>query len=149
MIFKPHTTVATIVENDGRFLFVEERVRGELVLNQPSGHLEADESLLAAARRETLEETGCRVEPSGLVGIYQWQDRGSGRCFLRFTFAAALCSHDPAAVLDDGIERMCWLTRSELEAQTLPLRSPVITRSLADYAAGRGGSLSLLNWIES
>ncbi|MEM1092863.1 MAG: NUDIX hydrolase [Pseudomonadota bacterium] len=148
MIFKPHTTVATIVENDGRFLFVEERVRGELVINQPSGHLEAGESLLQAARRETLEETGCGVEPSSLVGIYQWQDPSSGRCFLRFTFAAALRSHDPTARLDDGIERIRWLTQAELESQALPLRSPVITRSLVDYATEPHGALRLLHWIE-
>ena len=39
-------TVATIVPRDGRFLLVEEKVRNELVLNQPAGHLEPNESHL-------------------------------------------------------------------------------------------------------
>ena len=39
------TTVATVVLRDGRLLVVEERVSGQLVLNQPAGHLEPDESL--------------------------------------------------------------------------------------------------------
>ena len=62
MRFTPHVTVATIVEDNGRFLMVEELADGQAVFNQPAGHLEADESLIQAALRETLEETGWDVE---------------------------------------------------------------------------------------
>ena len=62
--WQPDVTVACVVVRDGRLLLVEEQVRGRLVLNQPAGHLEPDESLLEAARRETLEETGWHVEPT-------------------------------------------------------------------------------------
>ncbi len=41
-VWRPDVTVATIVARDGRFLIVEENVRGELVLNQPAGHLEPE-----------------------------------------------------------------------------------------------------------
>ena len=44
--WQPDVTVATIVVRDGRLLMVEERVNGGLVLNQPAGHLEPDESLV-------------------------------------------------------------------------------------------------------
>jgi len=37
---------------------------------QPGGFLEADETVIAGAVRETLEETCLVVEPTGLVGIY-------------------------------------------------------------------------------
>ena len=37
---------------------------------QPGGFLEIDETVLDAAIRETLEETGLRVEPVRLVGLY-------------------------------------------------------------------------------
>ncbi|WP_428634626.1 NUDIX domain-containing protein, partial [Sedimenticola sp.] len=58
MIWTPHTTVASIVEDDGRFLMVEEMTRdGKTVFNQPAGHLEEAESLLEAVIRETREET--------------------------------------------------------------------------------------------
>ena len=60
---RPVTTVATIVDRDGAFLLVEEETRAGMRLNQPAGHLEAGETLVAAAIRETLEETGCRVVP--------------------------------------------------------------------------------------
>ena len=70
MDWQPHITVATVIEDDGRFLFVEEVKAGRLVLNQPAGHLEANESLREAALRETLEETGWDVELTALLGIY-------------------------------------------------------------------------------
>ena len=62
MDWKPHITVATIVEDNGRFLMVEEPKDGRTVLNQPAGHLDPDETLIEAAVRETLEETGWDVE---------------------------------------------------------------------------------------
>ncbi len=70
MRFTPHITVATIIEDQGRFLLVEEMADGRAVFNQPAGHLEADESLIQAAIRETLEETGWDVEITALTGIY-------------------------------------------------------------------------------
>ena len=57
MIWKPHVTVAAIAEKDNRFLIVEEMVDGQLVYNQPAGHLDSGESLIEAVIRETFEET--------------------------------------------------------------------------------------------
>src|SRR5690606_40831532 len=54
-------------------LCVEERSNGHLVINQPAGHLEPDESLAEAALRETLEETAWDVRLTAFVGAYQWQ----------------------------------------------------------------------------
>jgi 8-oxo-dGTP pyrophosphatase MutT (NUDIX family) len=65
MDWQPHITVATIVEDNGRFLMVELKA-GRNVLNQPAGHLDPNETLTEAAVRETLEETGWDVEPTGV-----------------------------------------------------------------------------------
>ena len=62
-------TVAAIIENDGRFLLVEEVAGGQIVLNQPAGHVENHESLLAAVVRETREETGFEFQATNVVGI--------------------------------------------------------------------------------
>ena len=135
-IWRPDVTVATIVPRDGKYLLVEEIVRGELVLNQPAGHLEANESLHDAARRETLEETGWTVELDGLVAVYQWSN-GDDAHFVRFTFAARALSRDETRQLDDGIVRACWLDRNEIAARQSQLRSPMVLRGIDDYVAGR------------
>ena len=37
-------TVSAVVERDGRFLIVEERSSGVVVMNHPGGHIESGES---------------------------------------------------------------------------------------------------------
>jgi len=131
----PHVTVATVVVRDGRLLLVEEAINGRQVLNQPAGHLEPDESLAAAAVRETLEETGWTVRLSAFIGTYQWT-APDGTPFLRFAYAAEPVSHDPGRPLDDGILRAVWLTPAELKADPGRLRSPLVWQVVADYLAG-------------
>ena len=139
--WQPDVTVATIVPLDGRLLMVEERVGGRLVLNQPAGHLEPDESLAVAAVRETLEETGWQVRLTGIVGTYQWTsplaaDGSGGRHYLRFAFAAEPVRQDPERPLDKGIERALWLTPSELKAAAARHRSPLVWQAAADWLSG-------------
>ena len=100
--WQPDVTVATVVVRDGRLLMVEETVRGARVLNQPAGHLEPDESLLEAALRETLEETGWEVTLTAFIGAYQWKAPADGRHFLRLAFAAEPLRHHPERPLDEG-----------------------------------------------
>jgi phosphatase NudJ len=69
--YTPRVSVATIVCHDGKYLLVEEWIQSQLKLNQPAGHLEANESLIEAAARETLEETGCRVRITHLLCVDQ------------------------------------------------------------------------------
>lgn len=134
---RPAVTVATIVERDGRFLFVEEMTRSGLRLNQPAGHLEAAEALADAAARETLEETRYRVRPSAVVGIYRWQAVDTGATFVRFAFAADVLGHEPDRALDEGIVRALWLTYDELVAKRALHRSPLVLRCVDDWRAGR------------
>ncbi len=141
----PVVTVATVVEDDGRFLFVEERIRGELVLNQPAGHLDPGEGLVEAAVRETLEETAWRVEARALVGVHQWRSPGDGVEFVRFTFAAVPVGEERGRALDTGIERALWLRRGEVAAQPARPRSPLVLHTLDDYLAGARWPLSLVH----
>lgn len=133
--WQPDVTVATVVVRDGRLLLVEEHAGGRLVLNQPAGHLEPDESLQQAALRETLEETGWTVRLTGFVGAYQWTSP-KGRHYLRFAFCAEPVQHDAGRTLDDGIVRALWLTPSELQAAGERHRSPLVWKTAADWLAG-------------
>ncbi len=143
---RPAVTVATVVERDGRYLFVEERTKSGLKLNQPAGHLEAAESLASAAERETVEETGWTVEAKSLIGIYRWQ-ADDGATFVRFAFAATPGSHDASRPLDEGIVRALWLTYAELVAHKPQHRSPLVLRCVDDYRAGRQVPLDLITEI--
>jgi 8-oxo-dGTP pyrophosphatase MutT (NUDIX family) len=133
---RPVVTVATIVDRDGAYLFVEEETSVGVRINQPAGHLEPGETLVAAAMRETLEETGYRVTPTALVGIYRWHSPDTGATFIRFAFGADVLAHDAARPLDVGILRVLWLTYDELAAQRAKHRSPLVLRCVDDYRAG-------------
>jgi 8-oxo-dGTP pyrophosphatase MutT (NUDIX family) len=147
-VWRPHVTVATVVPKDGRFLLVEENVRGHLVLNQPAGHLDPDESLHAAAVRETLEETGWDVTLTCLLGVQQWRSP-SGRQFVRFSFGAQATRHHPSRALDDGILRTLWLSRDEIEAAQPRLRSPMVLASVDDWLTGRRLPLDAIRYLSA
>jgi 8-oxo-dGTP pyrophosphatase MutT (NUDIX family) len=134
---KSDITVAAIVEVAGRFLLVEERIRGRLVLNQPAGHVEDRESLLAAVIRETREETAWRFEPQSLLGIYHWRNPENGVTTLRFAFRGQVADHRPQQALDHPVVRTLWLTPAELQARANSLRSPLVLRCVDDWLAGK------------
>lgn len=148
--WQPDVTVATVVVRDGRLLMVEERAQGRLVLNQPAGHLEPDETLVEAALRETREETGWDVRLTAFVGAYQWkaptqEDGSGGRHYLRFAFAAEPVRHDAARPLDEGIVQTHWFTPAELQQAQPRHRSPLVWRAVEDYLAGRRYPLDMLH----
>ena len=142
-VFQPDITVACVIERDGRYLLVEEQVRGDIVINQPAGHLEPNESLIAAAQRETLEETRWEVAIDGLIGIYQWQ-APDGTHFVRFAFSATALRERPELELDQGILRPIWLTLKELSEGEHQLRSPLVTRVIEDAARRKPQPLDCL-----
>lgn len=149
MIWKPNVVVAAIVERDGKFLLVEERADGRLVLNQPAGHLDEGESLTAAVVRETLEETAWRFVPESLLGVYRWRHPTKGITYLRFAFIGQVTGHDPERALDHDIVRALWLTPEEIRVERARHRSPQVERCLNDYLSGRRYPLDLLKDLES
>lgn len=144
MIWKPNVTVAAVVERDGRFLLVEEEADGRLVLNQPAGHLDEGESLLAACVRETLEETAWHFVPEALLGVYRWPHPAKDVTYLRFAFTGRLLYQEPERRLDHGIARVLWLTRAQAAREAHRHRSPQVLRCMDDYLAGERYPLSLL-----
>ena len=144
MVWRPSVTVAAVMERDGRFLLVEERSEGRLVLNQPAGHLDPGESLAAACAREVLEETAHRFVPTGLVGIYRWHHAPADVTFLRFCFRGQVGAQESRA-LDKEIVRLHWLTPGELRERRAEHRSPLVQQCVDDFLAGRNFPLETLS----
>jgi len=144
MIWKPNVTVAAVIERDGKFLLVEEETSQGVRFNQPAGHLEADESLLAAVARETLEESAYHFVPQHLLGIYRWHSPDSDTTYLRFAFTGTITGHEPDRQLDTGILQAVWLTPDEIRANQSRHRSPLILHCVEDYLAGKRYPLELL-----
>lgn len=135
--WKPSVTVAALVERDGRFLVVEEETSAGLRFNQPAGHMDEGESLVAACAREALEETGCHVTPQSLVGVYQWTVPAGDITYLRFAFDCRLDQVEIGRKLDDGIVAAHWVTLDELKATQERHRSPLVLQCVEDWLAGR------------
>ena len=144
MNWHPHTTVACIVERDGRFLMVEELDHGQTVFNQPAGHLGENESLYEAALRETLEETAWEVELNAFLGTYQYFSPQNGITYIRHCFIASAVKHCPELSLDKDIIAAHWLSAEEILAFDFKARSPIVGKVLQDYLAGQLYPLSLI-----
>ena len=146
--WKPSVTVAAVIEQEGRFLLVEEHTADGLRLNNPAGHLDPGESLLQAVVREVLEETACAFTPTHLIGTYlarlQRDRTGEDITYLRFAFIARALHEEAGRPLDHGCRRALWLTPTEIRAERPRHRSPQVERCLDDYLAGTRYSLDLL-----
>jgi 8-oxo-dGTP pyrophosphatase MutT (NUDIX family) len=143
--WRPSVTVAAVIERDGRFLFVEEKANGRRVLNQPAGHLDPGEPLVAAVAREVLEETAHRFTPTALVGVYRWVYDKEDVTFLRFAFTGRVEGVEAGRALDKEIIAAVWLTPGELAARRAEHRSPLVQQCVDDYLAGRSFPLEVLS----
>jgi 8-oxo-dGTP pyrophosphatase MutT (NUDIX family) len=149
MTWRPDLTVAAIVQREGRFLMVEERIARSVVFNQPAGHVEDRESVLQAVIRETLEETAWHFVPRHMLGIYLWRNDDNGRTTVRVAVCGDVTGRDPELRLDHGIIAAHWLSRDELIARSGRLRNPLVLRCVDDYLAGQRYDLDALAHIET
>ena len=147
MQWKPNTTVAAVIEKDNHFLLVEEEIDGKLVFNQPAGHLEKDETLIEAIKREVLEETAFEFMPESLVGIYLYPNTNNKNItYLRFCFFGFCSKKHSERKLDNGIVRVVWMSKKEIERQNR-IRSPMVLYCINDYLKGNNYPLTLLNYF--
>ena len=145
--WKPHVTVAAVIEREGRFLLVEEHTSDGLMLNNPAGHLDPGESPVQACTRETLEETAHHFDPQQLVGIYLSRQRKDADdiTYMRFVFCGTLGAFDPDRRLDDGIVRTLWMSADEIRQSSAHHRSPMVLQCLEDYLAGKRYPLEVMH----
>lgn len=146
--FKPNTTVAAVIRYDDKYLLVEEIDNGVTVYNQPAGHVEANENLIDAVKREVKEETGLDITPEYASGIYYFHrpfnHSNIDLYFLRFCFVVELQEFPDTCPLDDDIVACHWFTAQEIKAKESQLRSPMVLECINDYLAGNKIELNTL-----
>ncbi|MBB6521607.1 NUDIX hydrolase [Pseudoteredinibacter isoporae] len=131
--YTPHCTVATVVERQQRYLLVLEERNGRLLYNQPAGHLEAGESLIEAAARETLEETAWNVQIRAYLGVSLYRAPANGVTYVRHSFSGRAMGFEPERALDSGIVEAVWLDITEIEALRDHLASPLVYQDILRY----------------
>ncbi|UXZ53151.1 NUDIX hydrolase [Halomonas sp. 7T] len=139
------STVACVIQQNGRYLMVEEARGGALtVFNQPAGHVEPGEGPLAAMSREIKEETAWQVTLTDYLGLYVFHTP-DGLTFHSHGFIAT-----PKAQLntpiDSDITATHWLTLQEIEALNAAqrLRSPLVLKRIIDANSGHRYPLSVI-----
>jgi len=135
--FKPNATVAAVIVCQNKFLLVEELEHGKHVFNQPAGHIEADENIVDAAKREVLEETGLQLTPQYLDGIYYFYRADINLYFMRFCFVIELDEFVQGKPMDDEIITTHWFSLEEVLARKAQLRSTMVLDCINDYLSNK------------
>ena len=96
--------------------------------NGIGGHVERDEDIYSAARRELLEETGLAVEQLRLCGLVNI-DSGQTSGIMLFVFTAESPAGEPIAS-DEGTLK--WVARDQLAQLDLVEDLPIILPRILD-----------------
>lgn len=115
-----------ITAPSGKVLFLKRSGVGDYAgsWSLPGGKVEADESLDAAALRETVEETGTDLAKSPLTFLTRRVSDG-----VDFTTFAASCAEEFTPVLSDEHVSFAWMTPAD--ALSEPLMHPGVIVSLS------------------
>ncbi|MCX5406491.1 NUDIX domain-containing protein [Streptomyces sp. NBC_00335] len=128
---------AVVVDEAGRVLLQRRSDNGMWAL--PGGKMEVGESLADCAVRETFEETGVRVEITGIVGTYS----NPGHVFsyddgeVRQEFSICLLARPTGGSLrvSDESYEVAWFAPEAVDG--LPMVASIRKR-VDDWRAGRG-----------
>lgn len=139
--------VGGIIEKDGKFLLVQEaqeRCRGKW--NIPAGRLDPDETIFEGAKREVFEETGCKVELTGVVQIGNRVSKND--TWMSVIFSTNLIeeniSYDKSEILD-----VKWFSYEELLNMKEELRSyDWIISSIETFVENKGAGINIVEILK-
>jgi 8-oxo-dGTP diphosphatase len=123
--------VHVILRRGGRVLLLRRAgdtfASGQLCL--PSGHLEEGESILGAAVRETLEETGITLDPAMLRHVLSIHQRnpGTGHARIGFAFTPRRWHGEPVNAEPHKHSDLVWADPACLPPDTVGYTAAVIT----------------------
>ena len=116
---------------------IEERSSSIVVVTQPGGHIESGESPEETVVREAMEQTGCEISVSGLLGVYLWIHPQTRQQFLRIVYTADMVKENISRQLDKGICAVHWYSLADIRHRSKDLRSPIVLRCIEDFVAGK------------
>ncbi len=122
-----------VVRRGHRFLLTQEQKYGS-TWSLPGGRVEPGESLVAAAIREVLEETGVPIRIDGVLRIEHVPAEGTAR--MRVLFAGTpIDDTAPKTTADEESLGAAWLTIDEIRKR--PLRGAELRALLESVESGR------------
>jgi len=144
ILTQPFVIVGVIIEKDGKFLLVQEKIVDKGTWNQPAGWLDLGEDIIAGAKREAEEESGIEIEITGLLGVWNYSNKpraiGKIEHAVKFIFTAKPLS-DKLKIQESEIMDAKWFTFDEIKQMKDQLRSMTIIEEIEDFLAGKRYSL--------
>ncbi|MBI4587931.1 MAG: NUDIX hydrolase [Candidatus Rokubacteria bacterium] len=125
----PKVVAGTIPVEDGRILLVRRNIdpsKGKWTF--PGGFVDWGETVTGAAVRETLEETGLRVDLDGLLGVYSYPNFP----VVVVVFRARV--RGGALQLTHEIQEFAWMAPGEIPWESLAF--PSTKQALRDLLSG-------------
>lgn len=110
-----------VIEKDGKYLLVQENQKScKGMWNLPAGKVDDNENVIDAAKREAFEETGCRVNITGILEIVN--KRLENIDLIVFVFDAELIEEN-IQIDGEEISDVKWFTYNEILGMKDKLRS--------------------------
>lgn len=117
------SVAGVVVDDQGRALVTRRRDNGRW--EAPGGGLEHGETIEDGLRREVFEETGLKVEPVALTGVYQNLPRNIIALVYRCRPVAG------QLVENDEVSDFRWITADEVDALLTEAYAIRVTDALA------------------
>ena len=138
---------SNIVEKNGKILLIKEKsriARGKW--NLPAGKLRLGESIISCAKREGKEETGFKLKPLYLIGIYQ-ETSVFGFNVIIFVFKSKFIG---GKINKKEVIDVKWLSINEIRKlkEKGQLRSIYIWKAIKDYKKGKKIPISAISIIK-
>jgi len=145
---KIHIVGSNIIEKNNRILLMQEtlkKVRGKW--NLPAGKLNIKEDIISCAKREGREESGFRIKPLYLVGIYQ-HHLALGDNVVLFVFKSKILG-GKLTIQKEAMD-IKWFSFNEIKKLNKKrlLRSSYIWKAIKDYKTDKKIPLNYINILD-
>ena len=131
-------SVSVVLRNGDNFAMVREVQDGKTVINFPSGHIEPGETLVEAACRELLEETGISCERFYPISSYLLNGRKGENLYVSYLFEAdrKFCVGCESQQADEDVLELLWLPKEQILAMKEMWRNNLIEQKMLDVLSG-------------